>query len=379
MTPAFEGMQLTLNVVNRPLRAFSSLLLVTSALILVACGGLFTSETGSGDGSGERDGIRFSSLNPTTATPGSTIELAYDVFSANPNEMNTDTTVGFTAGGGAIPSPTSTVVRIPNTLEALTRIVRVQIPAEATPGTEITITAGRTSSVPSLTIRPATYRLRVASVGFTASLAPATVEAPQGGNAVGTLTLTPAGGFSGTVNLTGLVPDVVIAPSTVTIPAWQTTPVTTQVTYRVRSDAAVGQAILVPVRATSGNTRAIVSYTVTPTSSQGQGSFELTVSPAQVFISGGQANSAITVTVTPVNGFQGDVTINVSLPGQGSLTLASPTTNPFTMNVANGAATRTFQLRYEPVQGGVAPIGTATVQATGNGVNRSATFNVSAS
>lgn len=375
---AFERSPHTLKGVNRPSHAVSSLLLVASALILTACGGLFTSETGSGDG-GARDGLRFSTLNPTTATPGSTVELAYDVVSASTGESNSDVNIDLSADAGATVNPTTTVVRIPSTNEAATGIVRVQIPAGPTPGAAINVSAVRDSSVPGLTIRPVTYRLMVATAGFTASLAPATVTGPQGGNAVGTLTLTPVGGFSGNIEVTGLDPDIVVTPSTVNIPGGQTTPVTTQVTYRIPASAPVGEPILAVVRAVSGTRRAIASYTVTPTSNQGQGSFSLGVTPQQVFISGGQATSAITVTLTPINGFQGDVTINVSLPGQGSLTVAPPTTNPFTMTIDGGPVTRTFQLRYEPVQGGGAPIGTASVQATGNGINRTANFEVGAS
>lgn len=372
---AFDTSSPTLERVIRRSPALATSLLAASALILMACGGLFTSETGSGDGA--RDGLRFSSLNPTAATPGSTVELAYDVFSAGTAEANTDVTVALTATGGATVAPTSTVVRIPNSSEAQTRIVRVQIPANATPGSEIVVGAARTTAA-SGSIRATDYRLTVASTGFTAALSPETVQVPQGGNATATLTLTPVGGFSGPIQVTGLDPDILVSPATVTIPAGQTTAVTTQVTYRVPAGATVGTPILAMVRAVSGNQRAIASYTVTPTTNQGQGSFALGVTPTQVMVSGGQVNSAVTVTITPLNGFQGDVTINVSLPGQGSLTVAPPTTNPFTITVGDGPATHTFQLQYNAGQGN-APIGTATVQATGNGINRTANFNVGAS
>lgn len=356
---------------NRPLSAVSSSLLIVSALVITACGGLYTSQEGTGDGL--RDGLRFSSQNPTTATPGSTVELAYDAFASSSAEYNQTVTVGLAADNGATVSPTTTQVSLPASTTGVTRIVRVQIPANAAVGSEITVVAGRDG------VRSTSYRLRIAASGLTASISPATVNAPVGGNAVGTLTLTPVGGFSGSISVVGLDPDIVVSPNPVTIPAGQTTPVTTQVTYRVRNDAVIGTPILAPVRATSGSTRAIASYTVTPTSNQGQGSFELSVSPAQVNLVGGQPSSAVTVTVTPTNGFQGDVTINVSLPGQGSLTVAPPTTNPFNVTVTNGPVTRTFNLQYQPVQGGTAPIGTATVQATANGINRTATFQVGAS
>jgi hypothetical protein len=197
-----------------------------------------------------------------------------------------------------------------------------------------------------------------------------------GGTASGTLTVTSQGGFAGPISLVGLLPDVVLEPTTLTLTAGGTA--TANVTYRIPSSAVAGTTTLVPVRAYNSSVTAFGTFAVTTTAPT-TGSFDLSVSPASIFVQGGQLSSPVTVTLTPTAGFRGDIAVQLLLPGEGSLTVGGGLSNPLTVTVTDdNPVQRTIPLQYTPGTG-VAPIGRATVRATATGVTRTATFNVNAS
>ena len=344
--------------------------LVVVGLTLMACAGIFPEGT---NPIGPGDGVRFSANNPNYATPGAQADVLIEALPSL-GESGQNYTLSVTASNGATVTPSSIAGVFANGSGSNLHTVRLTVPAGLAAGARITVTAQRTTT--GSPVAPRTYEIPVQATGISASFDPPTVEAPVGGNATSTLRVTP-NGMSGTVSLLGLVGDVVVQPTTLTIPAGSSTPVTAQVTYRVPASAAIDVPIPAPVRVTLGFQRTLASFSVVPKSSQNQASFDLSVSPSSILVSGGQV-PPVTVTVTPRNGFTGPVTLNFSLPGQGALTVNPNRGNPVTLQVS-GTAAVSRQITFVYTAGFGAPIGTATVQATGGGVNRSATFQVNAS
>jgi hypothetical protein len=142
-----------------------------------------------------------------------------------------------------------------------------------------------------------------ATPSFTLSSTPATVSVIQGGGATSSISVTAKGGFTGKVALstTGLPQGVAATFSPLSAGGDST------MTITAASRAAVGTST-VTVTGTSGTVYATttVSLTVKPAPS-----FALGVSPASLSVMQGTTGSS-TVTVTPLNGFTGAVSLAIS-------------------------------------------------------------------
>jgi len=172
--------------------------------------------------------------------------------------------------------------------------------------------------------------------GFTLSAAPSTFSLPQGGNNTTTITVTPSGGFTGSVNLaaSGL-------PSGVTAqfqPA--STATTSQLVLTASGTATLGGAS-VTITGTSGSLTQTTSLNVTLTPPT---SYSLSAgTPTQSSISPGGSSQAA-ITITSANGYTGSVTLSCSIAP--AVTPAPScsfgNTNPVAVTASGGTATLTF-------------------------------------
>src|SRR3989442_1418731 len=179
--------------------------------------------------------------------------------------------------------------------------------------------------------------------GFTVSASPANLTLLQGAAGSTAITISPLNGFSGNVNLT-----VSGLPTGVTA-IFGTNPATTSslLTLSATGTATTGT-VNVTVTGSSGSltNTTTVSLTVNP-----KRNFTLSASPSSLSITQG-ASGASTITVTPQNGFNG----NVSLSASGLPSGVTPSFNPSTT-----ASTSTLTLTAS----GTAATGTVTVTLTG--------------
>ncbi len=186
---------------------------------------------------------------------------------------------------------------------------------------------------------------------------PGSLSVTQGQNGSSTITVNPTNGFSGSVNLaaSGL-------PNGVTA-SFNPNPTTTTstVTFAVGASAAVGTST-VTITGTSGSLTSTTTISLTVTSATAP-DFSLTANPTSVTVVQG-TSSASTITVVPVNGFTGSVTLsNSSLP--------SGVTASFSPNPTTSTSTLTFTASSS------ATTGTSTVTVTG--VSGSLTHSVNVS
>jgi hypothetical protein len=143
---------------------------------------------------------------------------------------------------------------------------------------------------------------------FTLSAVPISLSIVQGSMGTSTITVTPSGGFTGSVTLeaSGLPSGVTAAfnPSSTTT--------TSTLTLTASSSATVGGPTTVTITGTSGSLTATTTVALTVTSPTG--SFTLSVNPTTVTISAPGQSGTTKVTVTPTGGFTGQVNIACTLP-----------------------------------------------------------------
>jgi subtilase family serine protease len=192
------------------------------------------------------------------------------------------------------------------------------------------------------------------SPSFTLSDSPTSLSIAQGSNGTSTITVTPSGGFTGSVTLaaSGL-------PSGVTA-AFGTNPTTsTSVLTLTASSGATTGTSTVTITGTSGSLTATTTLALTITAT-GTPSFTLSDSPTSLSITQGGAGGTSTVTVTDKNGFSGSVTLAAS--GLPSGVTAAFGTNPTT-------STSVLTLTASST----ATTGTSTVTITGTSGSLTAT------
>ncbi len=214
--------------------------------------------------------------------------------------------------------------------------------ATATTGTATVTITGTSGSLTHTTT--VTLTVNAAAVpNFSLSASPASVSVTQGGSGSSTVTVTPINGFNGNVSLSasGL-------PSGVTAsfnPASATT--TSTVTFTASSTATTGTTT-VAITGTSGSLTQSTTITLT-VNAVATPNFSLSASPASVAITQGNSGTS-TITVTPVNGFTGSVSLSASgLPSgvtasfnPASTTSTSVLTLTASATATTGAATVTI-------------------------------------
>lgn len=167
---------------------------------------------------------------------------------------------------------------------------------------------------------------------FSLSASPSSLSVNQGSSGSSTITVTPSGGFTGSVSLSasGL-------PSGVTA-SFGTNPTTSTstVTFTAAATAATGT-FAVTITGTSGSLSHTTTVNLTVVNPGATPDFTISVSPASLAVRRGTTGS-YKVTITAVNGFSGTVSLSVS--GQGSR--VTPTFNPTSVT---GSGTSTLSVR----------------------------------
>jgi subtilase family serine protease len=178
---------------------------------------------------------------------------------------------------------------------------------------------------------------------YTLSASPSSLSIMQGANGTSTITVTPQNGFNGSVSLSASS-----MPSGVTAsfnPGSTTS--TSTLTLTASSTAATGTVTLT-VTGASGNLSNATTISLTVTAPP---NYTLSASPNTLTIAQG-ASGASTITVTPQNGFNG----NVSLSASG---MPSGVTASFNPNITTGTSTLTL------TASSTATTGTVTITITG--------------
>jgi len=180
---------------------------------------------------------------------------------------------------------------------------------------------------------------------FTLSASPSSLSVTQGSSGSSTITVTPSGGFTGSVTLSasGL-------PSGVTA-SFGTNPTTgsSVVTFTASSTATTGTAT-VTITGTSGTLTHTTSISLT-VNGVATPNFSLSASPASLTVKQGTSGSS-TITVTPSGGFTGSVTLSNSA-------LPSGVTASFGTNPTTSTSVLTF------TASSTATTGTSTITITG--------------
>jgi hypothetical protein len=185
----------------------------------------------------------------------------------------------------------------------------------------------------------------VSGPNYTLSASPSSLTVTQGSSGSSTITVTPSGGFTGSVTLsTSALPSGVTA-------SFGTNPTTgsSVVTFTASSTATTGTTS-VTITGTSGTLShtTSISLTVNATATP---NFSLSASPSSLSVTQGSSGSS-TITVTPSGGFTGSVTLSNSA-------LPSGVTASFGTNPTTGSSVLTF------TASSTATTGTSTITITG--------------
>ena len=194
------------------------------------------------------------------------------------------------------------------------------------------------------------------SADFTLSANPSTVAVTQGSQGTTTVTITPQDGFTGSVTFSALN-----LPSGVTA-GFSPNPTNTSSTLTLTvSDSTTPGNYQVTIQGTSGSltNTTLLELTV----NQLVQSFSLSASPSSVTIARGGAAGTSTITVTPTNGFDSNVSFTTSALPKGVTANFNP--NPaFPTSVVSFTASKT------------AKEGTSTITITGTSGNLKATTTI---
>ena len=185
----------------------------------------------------------------------------------------------------------------------------------------------------------------VSGPNFSLSASPSSLTVTQGSSGNSTITVTPSGGFTGSVSLsTSALPSGVTA-------SFGTNPTTgtSVVTFTASSTATTGTTS-VTITGTSGTLShtTSISLTINATATP---NFSLSASPSSLSVTQGSSGNS-TITVTPSGGFTGSVTLSNS-------TLPSGVTASFGTNPATSTSVLTFTASSTAITG------TSTITITG--------------
>jgi subtilase family serine protease len=194
------------------------------------------------------------------------------------------------------------------------------------------------------------------SPNFTLAATPTAVTIVQGQNGASAIAIVPQGGFNGPVNLS--IPNL---PSDVTA-EFNPNPAnsTSTLTLTVGAAAAPGTVSLT-ISGTSGTLTNTTTLSLTVI--QANQNFTLSATPNSVAIVQGVGSGNSTISITPVNGFSGNVTLSAS-------GLPKGVTAYFNGNPATSSSVVTFSASQ------TAKSGTATVTITGTSGTLSATTTI---
>lgn len=166
---------------------------------------------------------------------------------------------------------------------------------------------------------------------FSLSASPVSLSVNQAASGSSTITVTPSGGFTGSVTLSasGLPTGVTAAFGT------NPTTSTSVVTFTASATATTGT-FPVTITGTSGSLSHTTTISLTVVNPNGTPDFAISVAPATLAVTRGSSGN-YTVTIAAVNGFTG--TVNLSVSGLGSRVTAT-----FTPTSVTGAGTSTLRV-----------------------------------
>ncbi len=277
------------------------------------------------DGWGSPNGDAL--INVLTGPPGPGFTL-----SASPNSVSVTqgssvtSTITITPQDGFSGSVTLSASNLPNGVTASfspnpatgTSTLTLAASSSATTGTVTVVISGASGSLSADTTISLDVQALVQS--FTLAATPNAVTIAKGGaSGTSTVTITPVNGFSGNVSLTtsGL-------PTGVTA-SFSPNPATTTSTLTLTaSKTAKAGTVTVTIKGTSGSLSATTTISLTV---DALGNFKLTASPKTLTVAQG-ASGTSTITITPTDGFDQQVTLSAS--GLPSGVTASFGTNPAT-------------------------------------------------
>lgn len=176
------------------------------------------------------------------------------------------------------------------------------------------------------------------TTGYTLSSSPSTLSVALGNSKTSTITVTPTGGFTGSVSLSasGL-------PSGVTASFNPTSSTTTSTLTLTASSSATKGSATVTITGTSGALTQTTTINLTVTASPSYSLSAGLANPASVSPGG---SSTATITVTPANGYTGSVTLSCAISPTVSAAYAPicsfGNTNPVSITTAANTATMTF-------------------------------------
>jgi hypothetical protein len=208
----------------------------------------------------------------------------------------------------------------------------------------------------------------VSGPNFSLSASPSSLTVTQGSSGNSTITVTPSGGFTGSVTLsTSALPSGVTA-------SFGTNPTTgtSVVTFTASSTATTGTSS-VTITGTSGTLShtTSISLTVNATATP---NFSLSASPSSLSVTQGSSGNS-TITVTPSGGFTGSVTLsNSALPSGVTASFGTnPTTSTsvLTFTASSTATTGTSTITITGVSGSLSHTTTIslTINAAGGTTN----------
>jgi uncharacterized membrane protein len=231
--------------------------------------------------------------------------------------------------------------------------------ASATLGTSSVTITGTSGSLTHTTSVSLTVD---ATPNFALSASPTSVSLARSGSATSAITITPSGGFTGSVTMssTGL-------PSGVTA-AFSPNPGTTTSTLTVKASAfASASTSTVTITGKSGTVTHTTTLSVTVTTTAAA-NFSLGASPSSLTITKGGASGTSTVTITRLNGFTSSVTLAASGLPSGVTAAFSPnpatTTSTLTLTASSTATTGTASVTITGTSGSLTH--TATISLTVN-------------
>jgi len=189
---------------------------------------------------------------------------------------------------------------------------------------------------------------------FALFLNPSSLTVQQGQSGTTQLTITPQGGFTGTVSLSLLnaPPGVTLSPTSVNVPG--PGPVTYVLTLSVAGSVPAGSYNL-QLTAISGTLTRTANLTLTVTPAP---DFAIFLNPTSLSIPRGSSGNTL-LTIVPQGGFTGTVSISLVDPPAGvslpptSVNVTVPLSLSLTINVAGSASTGTYNLRVRAQSGSI--------------------------
>jgi hypothetical protein len=199
------------------------------------------------------------------------------------------------------------------------------------------------------------------------------IAVAQGSSGTSTITLTPTGGFTGSVALSCVVtPAAAVSTPTCSLPASAsitgTTAASATLTLNTTATTSTGNYV-VTVTGTSGSLTFTTSVPVVVTVPAPPPAIALSNSGPVTLASGG-ATGTPTITVTPSGGFTGAVTLSCAVTGTGAISPTCTVASPVTIS---GTTAGTATLTVTSTSSTTAGTYTVTVTGTGTGVTASTT------